>query len=124
VIQYYRRPSDYVIIYILYDIIMNNNIIRLLLFFFFLCYTFFVCSWRYRKFVKPVFDRLTAVLHRQRVVPGLFDRIVDQVRAIVFRHDFCVYEITEIIQTCEHTTSLKYFAKCFATTHFKYYTMN
>lgn len=63
----------------------------------------FVCSWRYRKFVKPVFDRLTTELHRHRVVSGLFDRIVDHVSAIVFRHDFCVYEVTEITQTRAHT---------------------
>lgn len=71
-------------------------------------YKCFVCSWRYRKFVKPVFDWLTAELHRQRVVPGLFYRIVDHVSAIVFRHNFCVYEETEITQTHAHTTSLKY----------------
>jgi len=99
--------------YILYyDIIMNNIIIRLLFFF------FFVCSWRYRKFVKPVSDRLTTVLHRHRIVPGLFNRIVDHVRAIVFRQDFGVYKVTEITQMRVYTTSLKYFALSFAITHF------
>lgn len=57
-----------------------------------------VRSWRYRKLVKSVFYRLTAVLHRQRVISGLIDRIVDHVSPVFSRHDIHVFQVAAITQ--------------------------
>lgn len=58
----------------------------------------FVRSWRYRKFVKSAFYWLTAVLHGQRVIPRISDRIVDCVRPVTFRHHVDnVFQIAAII---------------------------
>lgn len=69
-------------------------------------------SRRYRKFVKSVFDRLTAELHRQRVVTGLIHRIADRKCPVVSRHDLDVFRITETTDARTHA-----FANAHTRTH-------
>lgn len=60
-------------------------------------------SRRYRKFIKSVFDRLTAVLHHQSVVAWFVHAIIDNVRSIVSGHDIHGVQVTEITHTHART---------------------